>query len=859
MDEKRLAAALADRYRIVRPLGSGGMAVVYLAHDLKHDRDVALKVLRPELAAALGPERFLAEISISARLDHPHILTLIDSGSAEGFLFYVLPYVRGESLRARLDRERQLGVEEALAIARQVAAALDYAHRRGIVHRDVKPENILLHEGEAILTDFGIALAVQEAGGSRLTGTGISLGTPQYMSPEQATADRDLDARTDVYSLAAVLFEMLAGEPPVQGPTVQAIMARLLTERPERLRSLRDTVPEAVDRAVAKALSRTPADRPSTAAAFANALTGAGTTASAERAPLRWRSPYAVLAFAAVVIAAIAVAARRMVLSPPHPPLVALRDRTQLTFTGNVRLPAISADGRELAMVLSECHPRTCDYAIELQDVGEPSRRRVVQGAKAIYEADWSADGRYLLFTGRFDGRFGGFLVPALGGRPRLVSPYTASFYGADSLLILRGARASRVLIATRDGVVRDSFAVDVPGAIVQSVRDVPNSRWLIAWVLQGDEFEVATVDREGRVNDRFPVGRGGAISRVSKDGLWYAPGNERKSHIIRVPLDTGSGRFGSHHDTVYSGSIWGFDVTRDGGSIVLDEGAHDYGAWALPFETAIHGVLPEHAVRRSSGDFTALLSPDGARVLVSRGPLNSMDPAEAPAYSVMPFGGGPEEPLPFAGPAWAHWTDSVTLAVAEPRPDGASLTLLDVRTHRTHNTLQIPDPRPWKFAPLPDGGWAWLRPRGDGLAFQRRGDTMPNTLPQPDWYSLLMALVASPDGRSLVFAGFDAATNDSLRVEQLSLDASVTTPWITEPAEFGDLIPLSDGSFLFVRWEAQEQATLERLRGPGRVERLGTVPRPVRAFSVSGDLRRAVIGTYDYRGDIYMSRIIGR
>src|SRR5437868_4171297 len=246
-DSTLIAAALDDRYVIEREIGSGGMAVVYLALDKKLDREVALKVLRPELGAVLGSERFLAEIKISARLDHPHILTLIDSGEIDGLLYYVLPFVRGESLRSKLDRERQLGIEEALTITKQVASALDYAHRQGLVHRDIKPENILLQEGEAMLTDFGIALAVKEAGGNRLTQTGLSLGTPQYMSPEQATGDRGVDARSDVYSLASVLYEMLAGEPPVTGGSAQAMIAKLTTEKPTHLRVLRDTITEGVD------------------------------------------------------------------------------------------------------------------------------------------------------------------------------------------------------------------------------------------------------------------------------------------------------------------------------------------------------------------------------------------------------------------------------------------------------------------------------------------------------------------------------------------------------------------------------------------------------------------------------------
>ena len=305
----RLTTALADRYAIERELGAGGMATVYLARDLKHDRDVALKVLRPELAAALGAERFLQEIRISAKLDHPHILTLIDSGESDGFVWYVLPYVRGESLRDKLNREQQLGIEETLAITKQVSSALDYAHRQGVVHRDIKPENILLHEGEAVVADFGIALAVREAGGPRLTESGLSLGTPQYMSPEQATGGRELDARSDVYSLAAVVYEMLAGEPPHTGPTVQAVIARLITEEPTGLRVLRRTVSQGLEAAVSKALAKVPADRFAGAAEFVAALTAPGAGRSAG-----WRRRR--VALAAGIAGAVALAGIALVWHP---------------------------------------------------------------------------------------------------------------------------------------------------------------------------------------------------------------------------------------------------------------------------------------------------------------------------------------------------------------------------------------------------------------------------------------------------------------------------------------------------------------------------------------------------------------
>jgi TolB-like protein/Flp pilus assembly protein TadD len=267
-----LVGALQDRYTLERELGRGGMATVFLARDLKHDRLVALKVLHPELAAALGPERFLREIKVAARLNHPHIVPLHDSGQAGNLLYYVMPYVEGESLRQRLTREKQLALEDALQIARNVAAALDYAHRHGVVHRDIKPENVMLHEGEALVTDFGIAKAISVAGGESLTQTGVAVGTPTYMSPEQAAGEAEPDGRSDVYSLGCMLYEMLAGAPPFTGPTAQSVIARRFTEPAPSVRAARPTVPEALEQAVAKALARVPADRFATAAQFGQAI-----------------------------------------------------------------------------------------------------------------------------------------------------------------------------------------------------------------------------------------------------------------------------------------------------------------------------------------------------------------------------------------------------------------------------------------------------------------------------------------------------------------------------------------------------------------------------------------------------------
>ena len=284
--QRRLGSSLHGRYRVERELGAGGMATVYLAHDLKHDRDVAIKVLHPDLGAALGGERFLSEIRTTARLQHPHILPLLDSGEADGLLYYVMPVVTGETLRARLERERQLPIPEAVRIAREVAQALDYAHRQGVIHRDIKPENVLLHDGSALVADFGIALAVQSAGGQRMTQTGLSLGTPQYMSPEQAMGERTIDARTDQYALGAMTYEMLTGDPPFAGSSVQAIVAKVLSEKPTPIRTLRDTVPPHVEAAVLAALAKLPADRFASTDAYARALAGEGTSALTGAAPV---------------------------------------------------------------------------------------------------------------------------------------------------------------------------------------------------------------------------------------------------------------------------------------------------------------------------------------------------------------------------------------------------------------------------------------------------------------------------------------------------------------------------------------------------------------------------------------------
>ncbi len=414
----RLNAALEGRYAIERELGEGGMATVYLADDLKHERKVALKVLKPELAAVVGAERFLAEIKTTANLTHPHILPLHDSGEADSFLFYVMPHVQGESLRERIDREKQLAVQDSVAITQKVAGALDYAHGHGVVHRDIKPANILLSEqAEPLIADFGIALAVAQAGAGRITETGLSLGTPHYMSPEQATGDRDVDPRSDVYALGCVLYEMLAGQPPFSATTAQSVLVKILTTDAPSITNERRTVPANVGAALAKSLEKLPADRFKSAAEFATALgdesfsyqarsspTGTGQPTEALAAPvspftgaarpwLRDRRSIATLLMGTV--AAVAAVSLWVVRAPQSTPvsLSLSLDLGEIAVDQNGDL-IISPDGSAFAFASD---PTAAGGSLYLRREGEAQFRPVPGTDNARYPA-FSPDGEWIVY-----------------------------------------------------------------------------------------------------------------------------------------------------------------------------------------------------------------------------------------------------------------------------------------------------------------------------------------------------------------------------------------------------------------------------------------------------------------------------
>ncbi len=687
---ERLAAALADRYTLDRELGAGGMATVYLARDLKHERDVAIKVLRPELAAVIGADRFLSEIRTTANLQHPHILPLFDSGAtrlshpeqSEGsqqFLYYVMPFVEGESLRDRLDREKQLPIADALRIASEVASALDYAHRRGIIHRDIKPENILLHDGQALVADFGIALAATSAG-SRMTETGMSLGTPHYMSPEQAMGERSLDARSDIYALGAMTYEMLVGDPPFTGSTAQAIVAKVMTEKPAAPSRMRDTIPASVEDAVLTALQKLPADRFASAAEFSAALKGGDGTTSRQTVAYRTAAPAGPARFIWPALAAVAVAAAAWGWLRPTS-----GDFASATLRYAVSLDSIAVGRDAVGQLAVSPDGELLAYAYGPDDRLMLRRRDAVEFSSLADTEDarspfFSPDGESLGFL-----RGSQVIVVPLGGGPLTV--YTDSLAGAQTPAwgddgyiygIYRGEPGGLMRMRAEPGAPIESFTtLDRPaGEIWHLFPDpLPGGRGVLFTMQhpqRGYHIAVAAPDGTHTIlleGARARYASTGHLLYTTMDGtLWSVPFDPGTLQVTGDP---------SRVATQLKPSVVGpieFAISRNGTLAYTASDART--SRELVWVNRDGGVTPVDSTWR--GDFvTPALSPNDDRIVVT---LREGDVADlwvrstsAGQPSRLTFGQGKN-----AGAVWHPNGQSVVYLSGENRPEDVWMKPVD-------------------------------------------------------------------------------------------------------------------------------------------------------------------------------------
>ena len=756
-----LAAALADRYRIERELGQGGMATVYLAQDLKHDRLVAVKVLKPELAAVLGAERFVVEIKTTASMSHPHILPLFDSGSADGFLFYVMPYIEGETLRDKLNRETQLGIDEAVRIAREVLDALEYAHSRGVIHRDIKPENILMQGGRPMIADFGIALAVSAAAGGRMTETGLSLGTPHYMSPEQATAEKEITGRADIYSLASVLYEMLTGEPPHMGNSAQQIIMKIITEPAAAVTKFRKSVPANVADAVAKALEKLPADRFASAREFADALGNSAFTlatstggASTARSAERWRER-AALPLAAGLTLAVIAAAWGWSRSAPAPQTVRfpieLPDSAGLVRQAGI-LFALSADGSRLVYV----GPGEGDIDLWERPLNALTSTRIPETN--------GGDSPFLSPSGDVVGFYRAnppqVFSASLRGGPRQTwaQDSTVAFggdFGRDgSIYFVRtgGIRHAR----TAGGPVEQVTRVDtVAGERAHAWVDVlPNEKGAIFTIIRSRETEndIAVVDfRTSKVKvlvrgiyARFsPPGH---IVYADATGGLFAIAFDESSLTTRgapIPLVAGVGHAenGVAHLTLSETGTLLYSVGEGGGDAEIVW--VDRKGRVTPIDSTLVGAI-----------YKVALSPDGRRLAFSSvdGSTNNIWIKDLP--------NGPLQKLTLEGqndsPSWS--ADGRTVFFLSER-DGKPSALYQRRVDGSANaSFVLGHAFAMRNAVVSrDGAWIVYGTGGDIFARRTTGDT--GVVRIVSSAASEFAPVLSPDGRWLAYASLESGT----------------------------------------------------------------------------------------------------
>jgi Tol biopolymer transport system component/tRNA A-37 threonylcarbamoyl transferase component Bud32 len=854
-DLERLTTALAEQYRIERKLGAGGMATVYLGEDLRHQRRVAVKVLRPDLSAIVGAERFLNEIRVTANLQHPHILPLYDSGEADHLLYYVMPYVEGDTLRDRLNREKQLPIDEAVRLAREVAGALDYAHRQGVIHRDIKPENILLQDGTALVTDFGIALAVSQAGGSRLTETGLSLGTPFYMSPEQATGDRQLDARSDVYALGAVLYEMLSGDPPHTGSTAQAVIAAVVTETPRDIATRRRRLAPHIAEAVHRALEKLPADRFASAADFAKALEGpAATTGRFASAPsarrARWRWAPAPLLAAGLVVGLVA---GRLLFhaAAPH------ETRTRLTFTGDASAPAVTRDGKWLAYIRGRCRSggADCEGDLVVQELPRGAPSVVVAGARDMSQMIWSPDGASLLLTMRpASGEPGLYAVPRAGSLARKVADDAELFAFADNRTVAFTSRARRsVLLAdVSTGDVRDSVAIGDGRWALNSLDWNPDNGLIAFGGIHGSTFYQGIADRRGKVLDSLSILGQGGWDTDGRHVMVFELGAQSVGRLVLIGVSR-SGHF-TGRPVEYLGGIrldeWtGFSRTPTG--YVIGDAGRTSDLWSF----AVAGVA-RRLTHSSTWTFYPSMSPDGRTVAYVK-----QDAWGANVYTV-PSAGGPERPVTADSGTrqLVRWLPDQqrlsAIVLASAGSGGIAQQIAELTTGRLR-TLTL-DPGLLVVGWLPDGKALAQLIDTRGLAVVDSAGRTLRHLPLADSLGgLVLAATPSPDGRAalvvvkraqVTLAYAMQLADGSLRL--IGAASAVDSERVTG-ARWA-----SDGFVYFARAAGVSQPALWRLaeRG-GALQRHATLPVACdqNSLTLSRDARSGACIVNDDRPDLWL------
>jgi hypothetical protein len=874
----RLSAALADRYRIEREVGAGGMATVYLAEDIRHGRQVALKVLRPELAATLGPERFFREIQVAARLQHPHILPLHDSGEAGGFLYFVMPYVEGESLRERLARVGELPVHDAVKILVEVVDALAYAHSQGVVHRDIKPDNVMLSGRHALVTDFGVAKAVSEATGrQQLTTAGVALGTPSYMAPEQAAADPNLDHRVDIYAVGAMAYELLTGRPPFTGMTSQQILAAHVTQAPDPVSRHRPTCPPALEAVIMRCLAKRAADRFQTAEELLQnleplATPSGGMTPTQTRPVTAWQPAAARAKWIPVAVGAgvlgIAALGWFALRGRPAVPAVQL-ERKQVTFTGNASSPGISADGSRIAYATRQCDTAgLCTSDIVIQDVGGAGLATVLRGALGVWEIRWTADGRYLVF-GASSGadKWGSWSVPTLGGDPRYLGCCDASIVGtSDTALVSRPAPVGDSTgwlrwVTVADGVVRDSLAVRTDGSGAGLFAEsFPGGERLLISHRRNRSGTVVVTSRTGAVLDSivFTVPQLPTSVSVAPDGqslvaLMPRPQVQGEVDVLRYRV-SGKGRIATAPDTVARQLTInaGGDLSRSG-TLVYGFGPTEYSVWALRRDTPTSLHFSQRRLATSTALLGGSLSPTGDRILLNR-PATSGD--ERRQLSIMPFDSGPESPL---GPPmdlvdwdWAQDGKSVTLVSPRGR-DSLAISRMEVPSART-TQVGVMARADYVVMETVAGGGEILIPTPQSFHRFDIPGLADSTFPLPAALGSVVSIDPAPDGKAFVSISWDPA-GDSLLAHRIStMDGSVTRLGAfgaegSQPPKWFD-----DGSIVIPILETSSTLVWYRIPpGGGTPVRMGTPPRYPAVYRFSGDGLRVMARPQERRTDIYL------